>query len=387
MAAVAVERPVTAQERVLSSNNPPPPPPKAMDIGHRQRAAANSRGTNIVQLFRGDDKDAATQELSCLCVTSGKKTQHLCPSDFLSGPKEPGHVKRGVRRFDEKNECLVAKALTEEWILGRPEDEPIPPPTSRQRGPRDNLDGLCCRVKTEEAKQRKMRAPGNAPPHTTMAPYSVPELGIQVQEKQKAVGKRRFNLPAHDNVMNYGDQVAPEKSSGDQQPQAGRTRRNRANESVNVLNLGQYSGKQLNETERKIMLGPREFVPEPLPPRQRPLIARVHTHANETHDIFGTGRGVQDVEVLHRKNPGVSAPKRSEAVNIFEMGPAERKSAQPPKPRDERPRPATSDPAARQCLGKVDQGVLFESKSPVVASRGGRNRGVYAPKSTTNLLL
>lgn len=379
MTAVDVERPLTAQERVLTANNPPPRVLIKEDIGHRRRAAANCRGQSIAALFLGDVPAASSHH------AEGKE-HHVCPSDFLAGPKEPGHIKRGVRRFEDKNECIVAKALTEEWITGRKDGEVFQRQYYKQRGPKDNLDGMSCRVKTEEAKQRKMRAPGSAPPHNTQAPYCEPELGPFTVEKPRPEGKRRFAFRSSSDNVAFGTMRATTP-----QPQRVHTRRNRANESVDVLNLGQYTCKQLNEHERKIMLGPREIIPCPLPPRQRSIIARVKTHANETHDVLGTGFGVKEAEVVHRKNPGLSAPRRCNAVNIFEYA------------RDERPDRShkvitiseygveqTGEGSAsrqRQPLKKVELGLLFESKSPDVNVRTGRSRGVYAPRGSTNNLL
>lgn len=394
MTAVVVERPLTAQQRVLTANNPPPPPPADQDMGHRRRAAVNSRGQSVAEVLLGNLViDNASK---CPKTAGNKAAVHTCPSDFLAGPKDPGHIKRGVRRFEDKNECVVAKALTEEWITGRKDGELLQRCHYRQRGPKDNLEGMSCSVKTEEAKQRKLRAPGNAPPHNTQAPYCEPGLGF-VSEKPIYVGKRRFTAQSSVDSVGlalWGQDVPQQKKAS--------MRRNKANESVDVLNLGQYTCKELNEHERKVLLGPRRISPGELPPRQRSIIARVKTHANETHDVFGTGCGVQEPEVVHRKNPGLSAPRRSNTVNIFEYVQPEQKQQTTHQPSrflehveaessekhpQRKSEPFASSEPPRQALGKVELGLLFESKSPVVASRTGRSRGLYAPKTSTASLL
>ncbi|ORC85626.1 uncharacterized protein TM35_000342380 [Trypanosoma theileri] len=407
MAAAAVERPTTAQERVLASNNPPPPPKVNTEPSHRQRAAAHNRGAGVAGYFAG--KPPAQQE----APQQSRKVLEHSPSEFLAGPKEPGHVKHGVRRYEDRNVSTVGKALTEEWILGRGEDdEEARHHHGRHRGPKDNLEGLCCSVKTEEAKPRKLRASGHAPPPSTMAPYSEPELPPQYVEPPHQTGRRRFKSHSSGDII---ARVLPTDANEETTGPRSRFHRNRANESVDVLNLGQYTREQLHEVERKVVKGPRQFTPAPIPPRPRPTIARVKTHANETHDIFGTGRGTEDAEPVHRKNPGASAPRRTGGANIFDTTPETQKPPKPYRPSDllsyddgraqlkarqqaaekaaaeraaaekaaqEKPR-AQADAASRQPQGKVESGMLFVSKSDSVEPRGGRAPGMYAPKHGT----
>ncbi|KAH9578162.1 hypothetical protein LSM04_006650 [Trypanosoma melophagium] len=401
MATAVVERPSTAQERVLASNNPPPPAKVQSVPSHRQRAAANNRGAGVAGFFAGKPPAAAEP-----AQAAPRKELKQSPSEFLSGPKEPGHVKHGVRRYDDRNVSTVGKALTEEWILGRGENEEVrPPQPGRHRGPKDNLEGLCCNIKTEEAKPRRMRGSGNAPPHSTMAPYSEPELPSQPVEPPHPSGRRRFK------TYSSGLFLSPHLANTENDDAAGaaaqrprsRAHRNRANESVDVLNLGQYSREELHEVERKVVLGPRQFTPASIPPRPRPTIARVKTPANETHDIFGTGRGADETEPVHRKNPGVNAPKRT-GGSLFEAAPQEKRQVKPYR-RSEllsyeecRPKLKEAQPAkekvseenqtasakggaeSRQPQRKVESGMLFVSKSDTVEPRGGRGPGMYAPK-------
>ncbi|RNF25981.1 uncharacterized protein Tco025E_01768 [Trypanosoma conorhini] len=403
MVTAAVERPMTAEERVLASNDPPPRPSSPPDLSHRQRAAANSRGTGVAVTFSGKAAPGDNAPPPAKVVNGKTKAPQVSPSDFLAGPKEPGHVTHGVRRYEDKNECMVGKALTEEWILGRKEDDPIPRRVPKQHGPKDNLVGMACSVKTEEAKQRPQRAPGMAPPHTKAAPYS--ETGVPPPPKQPepAVGKRRFQ--AQNNLNLFGGETSRAAQGADkkQPPVRVHTRRNRSNESLDVLNLGQYTVEELHEVERKAVYGPREFTPAPLPPRQRPIIARMKSHANETHDIFGTGKGVAEPIPLHRKSVGASAPRRSEAAGIFDYPQKEQKPSKPYHPSellsyDEASTPknrkvsvATSAAEAARAertatkLSKMTvQGQLFDSKSPDMEPHGGRCRGVYAPKTGVN---
>ncbi|EAN87063.1 putative flagellum targeting protein kharon1 [Trypanosoma cruzi] len=402
MATAAVERPTTAEERVLALNNPPPRPQKAPDISHRQRAAINTRGAGVARSLMNGPVAADIPDSPPPAAPS-KKIVHASPSDFLAGPKEPGHVKRGVRRYEDRNESTVGKALTEEWILGRKEDDPVPQHVVRQRGPKDNLEGLCCSVRTEEAKPRLQRAPGLAPPHTTAAPYSETELPPRPAEALPVKGKRRFHEQTSVNLFGRATISTRQAEADRKAERLLHSRRNKANESLDVLNLGQYTREDLNEVERKIVLGPRQFIPASLPPRQRPIIARLKSHANETHDIFGTGKGVEDVEPVHRKNPGASAPKNSCAANIFGGPPLEQKPPRPFRPSqlltyEEAPnlskkrkdlveapaRPASANAAAGGSGKKLEAGQLFNSKSPDIEPRGGRCRGVYAPKTGTN---
>ncbi|KEG06007.1 hypothetical protein DQ04_16601000 [Trypanosoma grayi] len=402
-AAVAVERPNTAQERVLASNNPPPPPPVRPDPTHRQRAAANNRGTGVAGLFCGQPKPKEEEEAPPAPVPT--KAPQASPSEFFSGPKDPGHVKHGVRRFEEAG-TTVGLALTEEWIRGRKEGEPITLLPSKQSGPKGNLEGLCCSVKTEEAKHRPLRAPGLPPAQSAGAPFSEPELPSAPPAADTHTGKRQFKARTTAALSHHYDEAAPDAAPVDDRPRGTvRTRRNRANESVDVLNLGQYTREDLHEVERKIVSGPRKFTPESLPPRRRPIIARRKTAANETHDIFGTGQGTDSACPIHRKNPGTSAPRRCGA-DLFNPQPEEVKPMKPYHPSMllsyDVSRPATADGprkggeraaaaaagaapescAPRKAPQKAEPGTLFVSKSESYEPRGGRGRGVYAPKSS-----
>ncbi|RNF08411.1 hypothetical protein TraAM80_02872 [Trypanosoma rangeli] len=401
MVAAEVERPMTAEERVLTANDPPPRPPTQPDLSHRQRAAVNNRGMGVAGTFRGKADGNNNAAVPVKVVLSKRKGIQSSPSDFLAGPREPGHVTHGVRRYEEKHECMVGKALTEEWILGRKEDDPIPRRMVNQLGPKDNLEGMACSVRTEEAKQRRQRALGMAPPHSLAAPYSETEVPPPLQQPTPAVGKRRFKIKPNVNLF-QGDAGAGQDADNKQTRVRVHTLRNRSNESFDVLNLGQYSVEDLHEVERKVLLGPRQFTPASLPPRQRPIIARVRTHANQTHDIFGTGKGVEDAAPVHRKNAGASAPKRSEAAAIFDY-PEKQKPPKPYHPSgllsyeeattpNER-KPSVSTAAAEAAakerastkLSKMTvQGQLFDSKSPDIAPHGGRCRGTYAPKTGGN---
>nr|CCC93996.1 unnamed protein product [Trypanosoma congolense IL3000] len=403
--AASVPRPSTAQERILASNIPPPPPPPPPGPSHRQRAAYNNYGVGVSAVFGLQPRgivSAMDNELTSPSAT--RKNNYRDTSEIILGPSKPSQIKHGVRRYEGHDECSVGLALTDTWIRGYGDDEEPPAHVCRRSGPMDNLEGNCCRVKTEEPKQRKMLAPGNPPPRTTMPPYSVPEYGPVVQEEAP---KRRQVRRDNGNII-CPEPLPKGTVFDDRKRGTVRTSRNRSNESVDVLNLGQYTREQLNEVERKYIVGPREFIPESLPPRQRPIIARVHTPANATHDIFGTGNGVEDVEPVHCKKRGESAPKRSNEFDIFDPTPAPQNPPKPYCPSDllvyDEPRvsskelrnqaarearrnpekycPVTTVMSPQKIAKKTENGVMFHSKSQEITPRGGRARGIYAPKPT-----
>ncbi|CBH16001.1 flagellum targeting protein kharon1, putative [Trypanosoma equiperdum] len=407
MSATVAQRPSTAQERILASNCPPPPPPPPGSPSHRQRAAYNNFGSGVSAMFGFQPTGLVTaieNETQGPVVT--RRTKYRDTSEIILGPSKPSQIKHGVRRYDGHDDCSVGLALTDTWIRGYADDEEPPAHVVRQRGPKDNLEGNCCRVKTEETKPRKMLAPGNPPPRTTRPPYSVPEY--DGNNAEETCPKRLYRHKDSGNII--CPEPLPKGTVIDDRPRGTvRSHRNRSNESVDVLNLGQYSSEQLNEVERKLVAGPREFIPPPLPPRQRPIIARVHTPANATHDIFGTGQGVEDIEPVHCKKRGESAPKRSGEFDIFDPTPLPQQPTKGYNPsdllvydepyvsvqekREKAAREARRNPE-KYCPGnvvtsshkiekKTESGVVFHSKSQEITAHGGRARGLYAPRGSS----
>ncbi|KAH8620523.1 hypothetical protein ERJ75_000042100 [Trypanosoma vivax] len=401
----ASSRPSTAQERILAANRPPPPPPPPAIPTHKQLSAINRNGNGVSQVLFVKTNSAEAEEKRVTTHTTVSKSKYRNTSELIVGPSEPGHIRRGVRRFEAQDECTVGKALTEEWIRGYGDEEDPPVHVVRQRGPKDNLEGNCCRILTEEAKPRKMRAPGNAPPHTSRAPYSEPDLNDLYVSSEQNVPRRQYVCRDNGNII--CPDPLPHGTVLDDRPRGTvRSHCNRSNMSVDVLNLGQYTREELNEVERKIVAGPRAFTPPPLPPRQRALISRVRTNANVTHDIFGTGNGVDDAEPIHCKRNGECAPKRADEFSIFDTTPLPQKPVKEFYPSDllayneprvsakelrekaarearMKPVPCTAfqTPGSNKIEGRVERGLLYTPKSSEIVARGGRARGTYAPKA------
>ncbi|CBZ26445.1 conserved hypothetical protein [Leishmania mexicana MHOM/GT/2001/U1103] len=338
-------------------------------LSSRQRARKNRSGENAARVIRGLDllsdsgeRRPNTGRLHC----PPPHNNFSSPREFFAGPSHPPRLFTGIRRYPNGNRDSVGAMLTDEYFMTNYDDSTI---TGRNggalrrgssRSPMRGGSGAYGSVakRGEGAlRQKKAHRRANSINGATAqfrcrdgltnncivtAPEAPWRCGVKITHPQGGMdapyfedndprpprnvppvtGKRHVPPPQKDAKM-FG-QVPPPKEGEDvfqsSLPPCHKTS-NKANESVDVLNLHYYTADELNEKPHPVkQLGPRKCESQELPPRKPPVIKPINTPAKQEHDVLGTGRwGFPEKEHPRGLARGLCRPPHDTA-NLFYGG-------------------------------------------------------------------
>ncbi|CAC9552789.1 conserved hypothetical protein [Leishmania infantum JPCM5] len=339
-------------------------------ISPRQRARKNRSGENAARVIMGLDLASDSAERR---PNPGRqhcappRNNFSSPREFFAGPSHPPRMFTGIRRYPNCNRDSVGTMLTDEYFMTSCDDSSITgrsggalrrassrslmyaasgaygtqakrgEGTSRQKKARKRggsingatallrcRDGLTnnCIVTAPEAPWRcgvKITHPQGA----MEAPYFEDNDPRPPRDAPPVTGKRHVP-PPHKDAKMFGQVPPPQEGEEDlfqsTLPPCHKTS-NKANESVDVLNLHSYTADELNEKPQPFkQLGPRKCSAPELPPRKPPVIKPINTPAKQEHDVLGTGRwGSPEKEQPRGLARGLCRPPHDTA-NLFHGG-------------------------------------------------------------------
>ncbi|KPA81724.1 hypothetical protein ABB37_04021 [Leptomonas pyrrhocoris] len=322
-------------------------------VSLRQRTRNNTSGANVSRVLRGE---APVRECDEVRPNAGRRhgnpphNNFATPREFFSGPRQPPRQSSGIRRNPDANRDSVGYMLTDEYLMtdngangsangGGAQSYGAPAKrgqgASRARdahnaanksaasapgGYRDGLTYNC--IVTAPEKEWHSGVKITRPQDPMDAPYFEDTDPRPARDAAPTTGKRHVRAPYKDAKMFGQVPLLKEGEEGFDNglPPCHKTS-NRANESVDVLNLYSYSPEELSEKPQpKPQLGPRRFDAPDAPPRRSPMFRPINTKAKQEHDILGTGRwGVPEEEHPRGLARGSCRPPRSTA-NLFSGG-------------------------------------------------------------------
>ncbi|KAK7201576.1 flagellum targeting protein kharon1 [Novymonas esmeraldas] len=346
-----------------------------------QRARKDRSGENAARAILGL---APVQEDAEVRPTPGRhhgtapRNNFSSPTEFLAGPRQPPRQQSGIRRNPNANRDTVGNMLTDEYfMIHNPSNSlPIRGAPLKSADPRGSVSadagawyGAAAKRGEGAARQKHARnqASKNAGVSGATAPIryrdgltyncivTAPEQewhsGVKItqpqggmdapyfedtdprppREEPAVTGKRHVRPPYKDaKLFGQAPPLRPDEEDFHNELPPCRKTANKANESVDVLNLHCYSADELSEKPQSYkQLGPRHFVAPDMPPKKPALIRQIHTTAKNEHDVLGTGRwGVPEKEHPHGVARGSCRPPRDTA-NLFRGGiaPPEDKSS------------------------------------------------------------
>lgn len=356
------------------------------NLSARQRARNNTSGINVSRVLRGQPPVHESDEAQ---PNGGRRRgnaphdNYASPREFFSGPRQPPRQCSGIRRNPDANRDTVGLMLTDEYLMmnnganpaaaGRPgyprqgQSTADGQPTARgaqsygiaaRRGQGATRAREAAKAHKASTKNQAKRTPCSYHDGLTnncivTAPEKEWRSGVKITHPQSGMdapyfedndprpprdppavtGKRHVRPPYKDAKM-FG-QVPPmteEELAATFQstlPPCHKTA-NRANESVDVLNLYCYSPEELSEKPQPHkQLGPRKYVAPDMPPRKPPMIQPINTPAKQEHDVLGTGRwGRPEKEHPRGLGRGLCRPPHDTA-NLFRGGVAPVESEPP----------------------------------------------------------
>lgn len=249
-----------------------PMPAEEPELTNTQRNNYQRSGINAKRLMYSIKKDSDREPPRNM---NHNKSHFKSPTDFYAGPTQPGRVLGGPRRYEGVNSDRVGYTMTDEYLNAELDYGPIKPVGGPQ-----HVDNTCHPV-YPEAKPRAMvkhlqdEKGLDAPyfeDHNPKPPREAPKVEALKSFPEKTHAPTGFLFPP-----------PPERS----QPLHG----NRKNESKDLLNLKQYSAKQLNEKEPHRLVGKVKWdAPAMDYPKRRPMIQQINCPATQCHDVLGTER-------------------------------------------------------------------------------------------------
>ncbi|KAG5490744.1 hypothetical protein JKF63_00866 [Porcisia hertigi] len=343
-----------------------------MCLALRQRARKNRSGENAARVIVGldvIDKDAEVRTPVGRHHGVAPRDNYGSPTEFFGGPRQPPRQCSGIRRNPESNRDTVGLMLTDEYLMI---DSGFEVPSNGRKGtacngaPRASVSSTGASYGTPAkrgegaARERKARIKNRScgantavvgnfrhpdgltnncivtaaeapwrcgvrmtqPQDSLGAPYFEDNNPLPPRDTPALTGKRHIKPPFKDAEM-FG-QMRPlegEENSHKLSLLPCHKTSNKANESVDVLNLYTYTAEELNEKPQPHkQLGPRMYVPPDMPPRKPAAIKPINTPAKEEHDVLGTGRwGVPPKEHPHGLARGSCRPPHDTA-NLFYGG-------------------------------------------------------------------
>ncbi|CAM44368.1 conserved hypothetical protein [Leishmania braziliensis MHOM/BR/75/M2904] len=344
----------------------------------RQRAKKCRSGENAARLLMGLDlemDDAERRKHAGRCHSNAPRNSFSSPREFFAGPTKPPHRCSGIRHNPDGNRDSVGFMLKDEYFMMNPEIDKF---QSRRLRARMVRNGSPCRYGSisgmgaygiqarrgegslRQNKTLKMARMNGSPWGTgsyhcrdgltnnciVTAPEVPWRCGVRITHPQGAMeapyfedndprpprdvpavtGKRHVKPPYKDAKM-FGQVPPPAEGEEDEfhsiLPPCHKTS-NKANESVDVLNLYCYTADELNEKPQPYkQLGPRKCGAPELPPKKPPVIKHIDTPARQEHDVLGTGRwGFPEKQVPRGLARGLCRP-RHDTANLFYGGPAQ----------------------------------------------------------------
>lgn len=386
-------------------------------VSARQRARNNTSGVNVSRVLRGQAPANESDEVRPNTGRRHGNAPHgnyASPREFYSGPRQPPRQSSGIRRNPEANRDTVGYMLTDEYLMmnsgvnggsntrgggaARPGSAPAGgnangqparggqgygaaakrgQGTARARdaynasrasnnqavaaahapgGHREGLTYNC--IVTAPEKEWRSGVKITHPAGGMDAPYFEDTDPRPARDAPAVTGKRHVRPPQKDAKM-FG-QVPPPKEGEEAEAIQSclppcRKSSNKANESVDVLNLYCYSPEELSEKPQPYkQLGPRKYVAPDMPPRRQPMIHPINTPAKQEHDVLGTGRwGIPEKEHPRGLARGACRPPRDTA-NLFRGGIA---PAEESAPRSYQPAPrrgSVEAPSERRSSRQVE---------------------------------
>jgi hypothetical protein len=347
-------------------------------VSARQRARNNTSGVNVSRVLRGQPPAREGDEVR---PNTGRRhgnaphDNYASPREFFSGPRQPPRQCTGIRRNPDANRDTVGLMLTDEYLMmnsgvnsgaargGQSYGEAARggqsygdaarrgQGASRARdaykahraaatnahpkqhgGYREGLTYNC--IVTAPEKEWRSGVKITHPQEPMDAPYFEDTDPRPPRDSPAVTGKRHVRPPYKDAKM-FGQVPPPKEGEEDAAFQSSlppcRKTANKANESVDVLNLYCYSPEELREKPQPYkQLGPRKYVAPDMPPRKPPMIHPINTPAKREHDVLGTGRwGVPEKEHPRGLAKGSCRPPRDTA-NLFRGGVAPAEESEQP---------------------------------------------------------
>ncbi|KPI90557.1 hypothetical protein ABL78_0317 [Leptomonas seymouri] len=357
-------------------------------LSARQRARNCSSGVNVSRVLRGQPPLQEGEEMRTNVGRrhgNGPHENFSSAREFFSGPRQPPRQCSGIRRNPDANRDTVGHMMTDAYLMGSDakgsvagqngeqsrraaaaRDEPAsqgaqPYGVAAKRGEGATRARNELNAKRAAAYNNTARAPNGSREGITyncivtaaekewrsgvkithpQGPMDVPYFEDNdprpARDVPTATGKRRVRPPYKDAKMFGQMALLPEGEEGKDNEkvlQPCHKKANKANESVDVLNLHCYSAEELSEKPQPHkQLGPRKYVAPDMPPRKPPMIHPINTVAKQEHDVLGTGRwGVPEKEHPHGLARGSCRPPHDTA-NLF--GGDKRKRRALPVPTD-----------------------------------------------------
>ncbi|GET93684.1 hypothetical protein, conserved [Leishmania tarentolae] len=354
---------------VMAHQTSPPRSGEPASMSTRQRARQNRSGENAARLLMGMDlanEDAERKPNTGRQHCAAPRNNFSSPCEFFGGPRHPPRMVTGIRRNPNSNADSVGMMLTDEYFMKGSDNVSAGPNRGAQRrkssygsasfangaygapakrgegqarekkarrkinsknassGPFHCQDGLTnnCIVTAPEAPWR-CGVKITHPQGVMEAPYFEDNDPRPPRDTPPVTGKRHLKPPHRDAPM-FG-QIGHLTETEEEQmqgvlPPCHKTS-NRANESVDVLNLHCYTADELNERPQPFkQLGPRKCSAQELPPKKPPVIRPINTPAKQEHDVLGTGRwGSPEKEQPRGLGRGSCRPPRDTA-NLFHGG-------------------------------------------------------------------
>lgn len=361
-------------------------------VSARQRARNNTSGVNVSRVLRGQAPANEGDEVRPSTGRRHGAAPHAnfsSPREFYSGPRQPPRQSSGIRRNPEANRDTVGLMLTDEYLMmnsgvnggSNNRGAQARPATAGANGAAANSQparggqsyGAAAKRGQGSTRARDAykasrednnhavsaaHAPGGHREGLTYncivtAPEKEWRSGVKITQPQGGMdapyfedtdprpprdapavtGKRHVRPPKKDAKM-FGQVPPPKEGEEDLDIQSSlppcRKTANKANESVDVLNLYCYSPEELSEKPQPYkQLGPRKYVAPDMPPRKQPMIHPINTPAKQEHDVLGTGRwGVPEKEQVRGLARGSCRPPRDTA-NLFRGGVARNEESEP----------------------------------------------------------
>lgn len=358
--------------QVAASQQPAP-------MSAQQRARKSRSGENAARAILGMNpvnEEAEQRQTVGRYPVPGPRGNYSSPTEFLAGPRQPPRMSSGIRRNPNANTDSVGRMLTDEYFMspeaGAGNRRRGAAPKSATEAPEAAASYGAAAKRGEGAARNKKNRGNNAAGSTGAIRYrdglanncsvTAPEKewrsGVKMTHAQEPMdapyfedndprpprdavsitGKRRVPPPVKDAKL-FGQAPPPKKNGEDDGPNdlpPCRKTANKANESVDVLNLYCYSADELNEAPVPYkQLGPRKFVALDMPPAKPVAIKPINTPARQEHDVLGTGRwGVPEKQQPRGVARGACRPPRDTA-NLFAGGikpaPEDEKSTSGPR--------------------------------------------------------
>lgn len=357
-----------------------PMPREEPEMTYAQRKNFNRSGINARRAMLGVQKDADQQEAAPRHVPKQRST-FKTPTEFHTGPAEPGRVLGGPRRFDGMNKDTVGYMMSEEFLSSASER----PPSKPVGGPQ-HVDNRCFPL-YENPKPRLLVKQIHEKEGLD-APFLEHNNPKPPRDEQRVRCVKSFpekmNQPTS---FVYPPSTAPPKK----QPLHGNAR----NDSKAIFQIYQGNPSQSNETKVRRVVGPQKWTaPEMDYPKRRPAIRPINSACTECHDVLGTERFGRSTVAPKRGVAAVDYPYKDQSPLLGFIEP------QPQAPRTVKPNtliryfdPAVDDASKyisdTPVKGKAHpegRAMNYHSNSEYKPS-GGKAKGVYGQSKKSSIII